>query len=67
MTPMHDLVGCAVTQAATANVDTVMIAGRVVKHGGRLLVDGLTEKLAKLQRSGERILSDFKALPTRAA
>ena len=41
MTPMHDLVGCAVMQAATANVDTVIIAGRIVKQGGKLL-DGRT-------------------------
>jgi 5-methylthioadenosine/S-adenosylhomocysteine deaminase len=67
MTPMHDLAGCAVMQAATANVDTVLIAGRVVKQGGKLLADGLTEKMSVLQRSGERILSDFKALPQRAA
>lgn len=63
MTPMHDLAGCAVMQAATANVDTVLIAGRVVKQGGKLLAEGLMEKMAALQRSGERILADFKALP----
>ena len=67
MTPMHDLVGCAVMQAATANVDTVLIAGRVVKQGGKLLADGLMEKLSALQRSGERILADFKASAERAA
>lgn len=67
MTPMHDLVGCAVTQAATANVDTVMIAGRVVKQGGKLLADALAEKMATLQRSGERIFTAYRALPTRAA
>jgi hypothetical protein len=60
-------VGCAVMQAATANVDTVLIAGRIVKQGGRLLVDGLADKMAKLQSSGDRILADFRALPTRAA
>jgi 5-methylthioadenosine/S-adenosylhomocysteine deaminase len=67
MTPIHDLVGCAVMQAATANVDTVLIAGRVVKQGGKLLADGLTEKMSALQRSAERILADFKASPQRAA
>ena len=67
MTPMHDLAGCAVMQAATANVDTVMIAGRTVKKGGRLLAPGLPEKLSALQRSGERILADFAALPRRGA
>jgi len=67
MTPMRDLVGCAVMQAATANVDTVLIAGRTVKQAGRLLADDLAGKLAKLQSSGDRILADFEALPTRAA
>ncbi len=66
MTPMHDLVGCAVMQAATANVDTVIIAGRIVKQGGKLLTAGLPEKMSALQRSGERILADFDALPRRA-
>jgi len=67
MTPMHDLAGCAVMQAATANVDTVIIAGRVVKQGGNLLTNGLAEKMKMLQRSGERILQDFNALPRRGA
>jgi 5-methylthioadenosine/S-adenosylhomocysteine deaminase len=67
MTPMHDLVGCAVMQAATANVDTVLIAGRVVKQGGKLLADRLAEKMSALQRSGERILAGFKASAERAA
>jgi 5-methylthioadenosine/S-adenosylhomocysteine deaminase len=61
LAPMHDVVGCVVMQAGTANVDTVMIAGRVVKRGGELLVDGLPDKMALLQQSGARILDDFKA------
>ena len=67
MTPMHDLAGCAVMQAATANVDTVIIAGRVMKQGGNLLTNGLAEKIKILQRSGERILQEFNALPRRGA
>ena len=43
-----------------------MIAGRVVKQGGKLLADGLAEKMSALQRSGERILADFDALPRRS-
>jgi len=67
MTPMHDLTGCAVMHAAAANVDTVLIAGHVVKQNGKLLVNGLAEKMAALQHSGERILADFKAQPRHAA
>jgi len=65
MTPMLDLVNCAVMQASTANVDSVMIAGRFAKRNGTLLANGLPEKMAALQRSGERILKDFEALPRR--
>ncbi len=67
MVPMQDLVGCAVMQASVANVDTVMIAGRTVKKGGKLLAQGLPEKMAALRKSGERILADFAALPKRAS
>jgi len=63
MMPAHDLVGCVVMQASPANVDTVMIAGRIVKRNGKLLFNNLQSKMAALQDSGERIVSDFAALP----
>jgi cytosine/adenosine deaminase-related metal-dependent hydrolase len=63
MMPAHDLVGCVVMQASPANVDTVMIAGRIVKRNGKLLFNNLQSKMAALQNSGERIVSDFAALP----
>ena len=63
MMPAHDLVGCVVMQASPANVDTVMIAGRIVKRNGKLLFNNLQTKMAALQNSGERIVSDFAALP----
>ena len=62
MMPAHDLVGCVVMQASPANVDTVMIAGRIVKRNGKLLFNNLQSKMAALQNSGERIVSDFAAL-----
>jgi 5-methylthioadenosine/S-adenosylhomocysteine deaminase len=67
MVPMRDVVGCVVMQAGTANVDTVMIAGRVVKRGGKMLAAGLADKMTALRRSGDRILDDFAALPRRVA
>ena len=63
MVPSQDIIGCVVMRANPANVDTVMIAGRVVKRAGKLLFAGLRDKLAALQSSGERILGDFAALP----
>jgi 5-methylthioadenosine/S-adenosylhomocysteine deaminase len=63
MMPAHDLVGCVVMQAGPANVDTVMIAGRIVKRSGKLVFNNLQNKMTALQNSGERIVSDFAALP----
>lgn len=66
MVPMQDLVGCAVMQASVANVDTVMIAGKMVKRAGKLLAPNLPDTMAKLRASGARLLADFDALPRRA-
>jgi 5-methylthioadenosine/S-adenosylhomocysteine deaminase len=47
--PLHDPAGLVVQSADVGNVDTVMVAGRVLKRGGRLLdVD-----LAALRRAAE--------------
>jgi cytosine/adenosine deaminase-related metal-dependent hydrolase len=67
MVPARDPVGCVVMQASPANVDTVMVAGRVVKRGGKLSFDGLDQKMAALRNSGERIISAFGALPRAGA
>ena len=55
------LVGCVVMQANPGNVDTVIVAGRVMKRNGRLLHANLPRKLAELQASGDRIIADFAA------
>lgn len=65
--PMHDPVSSVVTQGGVSSVDTVMIAGAIVKRDGRLLVEGLAGKKAMLRRSAERILSDFAAKGRQAA
>jgi cytosine/adenosine deaminase-related metal-dependent hydrolase len=59
MIPLRDFVVGAVMQASAANVDTVLIAGKMVKRDGSLLAGGLNEKIAALRASGERILSEF--------
>ncbi|MFN3656061.1 MAG: amidohydrolase family protein [Pseudolabrys sp.] len=66
MAPAHDPVGCVVMQAGPANVDTVLVAGKAMKRGGKLLVDALPQKMAALAASGKRIISDFGALPRKA-
>jgi 5-methylthioadenosine/S-adenosylhomocysteine deaminase len=65
--PMHDPIASTVMQGGVANVDTVLIAGRIVKRGGKLLYADLGQKKSALRRSGERILSDFGLEPQRAA
>jgi 5-methylthioadenosine/S-adenosylhomocysteine deaminase len=67
LVPLRDPVGCVVMQAGIGNVDTVLIAGRVVKRNGKLLYGKLAEKNAELERSGDRILTDMGLLPRRAA
>lgn len=67
MFPVTDPVASLVMQGGVASVDTVLVAGRIVKRGGRLLYPALAEKKASLKRSGERILRDFGLLPRNAA
>jgi hypothetical protein len=56
-----------VMQGGIASVDTVLVAGRIVKRNGRLLYGALAEKKIALRQSGERILTDFGILPRKAA
>jgi cytosine/adenosine deaminase-related metal-dependent hydrolase len=65
--PVHDPVASVVMQAGVANVDTVLIAGRVVKRNGNLLYTGIERKKSALRESGERILSGCGLAPQRAA
>jgi cytosine/adenosine deaminase-related metal-dependent hydrolase len=55
MQPVHDPVSAVVLQASLANIDSVMVAGRWKKRGGRLLNVDLAPQLAALRRSGEKI------------
>lgn len=57
--PMHDPVRSIVLQANGANVDTVFIAGRMVKQSGRLLYPDLKKRQQELLASGRRILRDI--------
>jgi 5-methylthioadenosine/S-adenosylhomocysteine deaminase len=67
MFPVTDPVASVVMHAGVANVDTVLVAGRVVKRDGKLLYGQIEQKKAALQASGERILTDFGLLPLQAA
>jgi cytosine/adenosine deaminase-related metal-dependent hydrolase len=67
MYPVRDPIGSMVMQGGVANVDTVLIEGRVVKRRGKLVYPRLAEKMEALRRSGDRILTDFGYLPRKAA
>jgi 5-methylthioadenosine/S-adenosylhomocysteine deaminase len=67
MYPVRDPIGSIVMQGGVANVDTVLIAGKVMKRNGKLVYPGLQEKMGALRRSGDRILTDFGYLPRKAA
>jgi cytosine/adenosine deaminase-related metal-dependent hydrolase len=57
MTPRPDPVGSVVVQANASNVDTVLVAGRVVKRGGRLVDVDVARARALIEDSRERIFS----------
>ena len=67
MFPVTDAIASAVMQGGVASVDTVLVAGRIVKRDGRLLYGALAEKKAALRQSSERILTDSGLLPRNAA
>ena len=59
---MHPVVEPAASilfHAGVVNVDTVLIAGRVLKRGGRLLSEPQPREMAALAESGRRILHDY--------
>jgi cytosine/adenosine deaminase-related metal-dependent hydrolase len=63
MVPAVDPVAALVLYANAADVDTVLVGGRVLKRGGRLVgVDwpGLAERLI---RSSERVRAGFASVP----
>ena len=59
--PVTDPAASVLFHAGPRDVDTVMVAGRVVKRGGRLLRGDLPALLDRLEESGRRILHDFRA------
>ena len=58
--PVHDPVASVLFHAGPRDVDTVFVAGRPVKRGGRLLDPAVPALLDRLDASGARILADFR-------
>ncbi len=67
MWPVYDPVASVVMQGGVAQVETVLVAGRVMKRDGALLYPQLAQRKAELRDSGQRILTDFGLLPRQAA
>ena len=67
MFPVYDAAASVVMQAGVANVDTVVVDGRVVKRHGKLLYGDLARRKAELKRSGERIMAACGLLPEKTA
>ncbi|HEY0447814.1 amidohydrolase family protein [Actinophytocola sp.] len=55
--PAHDPVGAVVLSADTRAVDTVLVAGRVLKRGGHLLHHDVAKVLDSLTESAARVLA----------
>lgn len=56
--PSFDPAETVLFQSNSANVDTVLIAGRIVKRNGALLYDKLQARKDQLLESGRRLLHD---------
>ena len=58
--PCNDPLETVLFQSTSANVDTVIIAGKTVKRGGKLLFPELDRRQQALVESGRRLLHDFR-------
>ncbi|UZF93576.1 amidohydrolase family protein [Bosea sp. NBC_00550] len=58
--PVHDPAATVIMQAGRGDIEAVLIAGRFAKRDGRLLADGLNEKLERLAASGTRIVEELR-------
>jgi cytosine/adenosine deaminase-related metal-dependent hydrolase len=60
--PSHDAVETLLFHSHSANVDTVLVAGKPVKRSGKLLYPELAPKKVALAESGERLLRETGSL-----
>ena len=58
--PVHNPVESIVFHANGSNVDTVMVAGKILKQNKKLKFRGLNQKKEQLARSGRKILKGVK-------
>jgi cytosine/adenosine deaminase-related metal-dependent hydrolase len=65
--PVMDPAASVLFHAGPRDVDSVFVAGRAVKRGGRLLCGDLDGLLDRLEESGRRVMHDFGAARERHA
>jgi cytosine/adenosine deaminase-related metal-dependent hydrolase len=63
MVPAVDPVAALVLYANAGDVDTVLVAGRIVKRGGRLVGVDWPQLAKRLTRSSERVRAGFATAP----
>jgi 5-methylthioadenosine/S-adenosylhomocysteine deaminase len=61
--PVVDPVGTVVISADTSNIDTVFVAGRIVKHNGQLVRVDLPRLLQRLDEARDHLLSNAGVIP----
>jgi cytosine/adenosine deaminase-related metal-dependent hydrolase len=61
--PVVDPVASVVISADTSNVDTVMVAGRIVKQHGQLTRVDLSSLLRRLDSARDHLLSKAGTIP----
>ncbi len=61
--PVVDPVGTVVISADTSNIDTVFVAGRIVKHNGQLVRVDLPRLLQRLNAARDHLLSNAGMIP----
>ncbi|WP_040866248.1 amidohydrolase family protein [Nocardia exalbida] len=59
--PVDHAAGAVVQHMDTSNVDTVIVDGRIVKRGGRLLGVDIEEVLQQLERSATGLINRSRA------
>jgi 5-methylthioadenosine/S-adenosylhomocysteine deaminase len=61
--PIVDPVATVVISADTSNIDTVFVAGRIVKHNGQLVRVDLPRLLERLNNARDHLLSNAGVIP----
>jgi 5-methylthioadenosine/S-adenosylhomocysteine deaminase len=60
MRPMHDIMQNLVYNTCAANIETVIVDGRIIVQDGNVLTVDEEEVVTKAQRVAERIWSNIK-------